>query len=330
MSYTGKIIQSGMPEPNKAKFNFKKTILVVLVKLTLTVFAFYIISKKITINPTDYLTKSNINYFLLAFFFAFSIIAIQAWRWKRILKIFSARLSFRRSFIAILFGHLINHLIPTASAGDLLRSYTLRYTNKKEKWKWLGAFFLEKYCAATSALLIVCASFLSPISNQLPVLLMGFIAALFLLLIMAPIVGGKIFSLLRLPRLGIDILLMNMFTCKNGRYAFLASVLVNLGMCLIFYTISLGLGIHLQFSQCLFAVPTFTLLAALPISFAGWGIRELSCVGLLGFFGVSSENAVVVSVMYGLLFFFSSLPGILAAYPFISSMRKLSRAEVVS
>lgn len=326
--------QNNLIKENKSGFNLSKTILVVLAKFSLTLLAFYVISKKITFNPADYLNKSNINYFILAIFLAFLLVFIQAFRWKNILNIFSTNSSFQQCFIAVLFGHLINNLVPTAAAGDLLRSYTLRYANiKRGKWKWLGAFFSEKYCAATSALFIASISFAGSVSKQIPIILVSFIVAMLLLLIILPIVGERIFSSLRFHRIQwlvdyihkISILLTNTFKNKNGQRAFLASFFINLGMCVVFYTIALGVGVKIAFMQCLFVVPVFTLLATLPISFAGWGIRELSCVGLLSFFGVSSESAVVISVMYGLLFLLSSLPGIFVAYPFISSMRNLSQ-----
>jgi uncharacterized protein (TIRG00374 family) len=327
-------VSAQLATAKKSGSRIKKTVLVISVKLLLTFLAFYVISKRVTFNPTDYLNASNINYFLAGSALAILLIVLQASRWSRILHLFEAPVSLKQSLIAVWFGHLINHIVPTAAAGDLLRSYTLRHVNVNHgKWKWLGAFFLEKYCAATSALLIASLALMTSIHAALPLILMAFILLLTVSLMLAPIIGVRLAPYFKFKQIHqlvtraeqMSVLLLQSFMDKRGRYAFFSSMIINFGMCVVFYLIALGLGVNIQFSQCLFVVPVFTLLAALPISFAGWGVRELSCVGLLGYFGVSSENALVVSVMYGLLFFLSSLPGILAAYPFFASMRRVSQ-----
>jgi hypothetical protein len=52
-----------------------------------------------------------------------------------------------------------------------------------------------------------------------------------------------------------------------------------------------------------------TLVVILPISIAGWGVREVSFVTLLGLLGVEREAALLLSVEVGLLTMLVSLPG---------------------
>ena len=47
----------------------------------------------------------------------------------------------------------------------------------------------------------------------------------------------------------------------------------------------------------------------LPISIAGWGIREGAMIIGLGFIGVGSENAFALSLLYGFLMLAISMPG---------------------
>jgi glycosyltransferase 2 family protein len=56
-------------------------------------------------------------------------------------------------------------------------------------------------------------------------------------------------------------------------------------------------------------VPLSNILQSLPISIAGWGIRESFFVSAYGVFGVGAPQAVAVSVVFGLLIVVSSLPG---------------------
>ena len=51
------------------------------------------------------------------------------------------------------------------------------------------------------------------------------------------------------------------------------------------------------------------LISLLPISFAGWGVREGAMVIGLGLIDVPMDKAVAVSVTFGLALLVSSLPG---------------------
>lgn len=302
----------------------KKTLIIVAAKVLLTLFAFYVISKRVTLNPFNYFTKDSLNYFLIAIGLSLFLVLVQALRWKHIVKVFSVDVPYQKCLIAVWAGHLINNILPTATAGDLLRSYTLRYADKEKKWRWLGAFLAEKYSAATSALLVACLTAIFALAAQLPPLFIVLLSGLLICLLLAPIIGRK----LPLPNRLIFVHKINKtlsytFLNNHGRRAFIDSFCINLIMCIVFYMIGNGLGAPLKLSECLFVVPVFTILASLPISYAGWGVRELSCVGLLQFFGVPAESAVIISVMYGLILLLSSLPGILVVYHFIAARRQL-------
>jgi hypothetical protein len=63
--------------------------------------------------------------------------------------------------------------------------------------------------------------------------------------------------------------------------------------------------------QCLMVMPMVLLAAALPISIGGWGTRELAIIYMVGLFGVSAEQGLILSVEFGLLNMLASLPGAL-------------------
>ena len=54
-----------------------------------------------------------------------------------------------------------------------------------------------------------------------------------------------------------------------------------------------------------------TLAATVPISIAGWGIREGALVYLFGLYGVRPETAFAVSILFGFALTLSSAPGAL-------------------
>ena len=75
------------------------------------------------------------------------------------------------------------------------------------------------------------------------------------------------------------------------------------------YCIARSLGIAVGPIPMIAVISIMTLVVALPISVAGWGVREISLVALLGLLGVDREAALALSVELGLITTFLSLPG---------------------
>jgi hypothetical protein len=83
------------------------------------------------------------------------------------------------------------------------------------------------------------------------------------------------------------------------------------GACSAFgaYCIARSLGIAVGPVPMIAVISIMTLVVALPISVAGWGVREISLVALLGLLGVDREAALALSVELGLITTLLSLPG---------------------
>ena len=75
------------------------------------------------------------------------------------------------------------------------------------------------------------------------------------------------------------------------------------------YLLACGMSINLEFINTLLLMPLVILVTVLPISIAGWGIREGAMVVALGLVGVASVDAVSLSIILGLLGILSGLPG---------------------
>jgi len=69
----------------------------------------------------------------------------------------------------------------------------------------------------------------------------------------------------------------------------------------VLWCLATGLGLNIPLAT-LFAFTTAALLMAMaPISFGGWGVREIAFVYLLGAAGVGAEAALSLSIAFGLL-----------------------------
>lgn len=75
------------------------------------------------------------------------------------------------------------------------------------------------------------------------------------------------------------------------------------------FAMARGLGLPVSLSDCLVIVPLSNLVQALPISIAGWGVRESFFVAAFGMAGIPATDALVISILFGLLNLLISLPG---------------------
>lgn len=70
---------------------------------------------------------------------------------------------------------------------------------------------------------------------------------------------------------------------------------------LIFAALAAALGLDVPFAALFAFVPAALLVAMVPVSFGGWGMREAALVSFLNTTGVSAEAALTLSIAFGLL-----------------------------
>ena len=88
------------------------------------------------------------------------------------------------------------------------------------------------------------------------------------------------------------------------------SVAALTNMAITAWLIALALDLSLSLADCLVFVPVVVLASTMPVSIGGWGVREGAMVVLLATVGVSSANALALSVLFGLTGIVISLPGV--------------------
>lgn len=74
--------------------------------------------------------------------------------------------------------------------------------------------------------------------------------------------------------------------------------------------LAVGLSVQVTLTDCLLVVPAVTLLATLPISLGGWGVREGLLVVALSGFGVASAQGLALSITLGALVLVNGLFGL--------------------
>ena len=86
-------------------------------------------------------------------------------------------------------------------------------------------------------------------------------------------------------------------------------VLTHLNLTFAVYVLARGLALAVTWLDCLALVPPVILIATLPISIGGWGVREGAMIVLLGLIGVPENDAGALSILTGLVGIAAALPG---------------------
>ena len=87
------------------------------------------------------------------------------------------------------------------------------------------------------------------------------------------------------------------------------AVTIHFLTCLAIYLLARTMTVPLGFHECLLLVPIIILTSAIPISFAGWGVREGAMVYLLGQVGIAGSDALAISIAFGLMLLAMGIPG---------------------
>ncbi len=247
-------------------------------------------------------------------------IIISVVRWGTVLSALEAELPFVTALRIFMIGAFFNQTLPSSVGGDGVRMYMAHRAGLK-----LGAavngVMLERAAVVAALVLVVLALqpyLLSRVGDEVAAWLVP-AALLFAVAIASAIVFLSFLDRLpeslhrwRLVR-GLAVLAgdtRRVFLHPGHAFKALAwSVLGHVNVTLCVYVLALGLSLDVTMMECLALFPPVLLVTTLPISIAGWGVREGAMVAAFGLIGVPSEGALVLSLLFGLVGMAVSLPG---------------------
>ncbi|MBM3393937.1 MAG: flippase-like domain-containing protein [Betaproteobacteria bacterium] len=290
-------------------------------KLAFTVGMFLLIAGSVDLSRTIQLLRGAAPALLGA---AFAMLAAQVLlviaRWRWILFLQGLRFDFFRLVRFYWLGLFFNQVLPSSVGGDAMRAYCL-----VRDGCGIGAasvaVLLDRILGLLGLILLVFVcqpmsfEFLHDGATRWGVLFvaLGAAAAVCALLILDRLTGR--FRHWRIAQ-GMTMLSGEarriLFSLPHGALLLVLSVAVHLISILAVGVLALGLDIGVHWLAFAIVVPLASLLMAVPISIAGWGVREGVMVVGLGYAGIPPEQAVALSVLYGLLLLAVALPGGLA------------------
>src|SRR5213075_751055 len=254
--------------------------------------------------------------------------AAAAFRWHVLLKVQNIHLSAPRLTGLFFIGLFYNQFLPGGTGGDIIKSYyLLKETPGKKAGALLAVVFdrfigLVALVAVTATLISLRYEFLSqkPETRNLLWLLLALLGASVTFLVSTFVISG--FKLLhslpaRFPgrdRL-IEISAAYHLYAHHWRatlVAFVASVVAHLATFTTFLCAAYALGAPVPLVNFFAVMPVERTISALPISFAGIGLREkVLQIMLNGLCGVPEAKAILIGSLSFLIILVCCLPGAL-------------------
>lgn len=242
---------------------------------------------------------------------------VWALRWAQVIHAMGRHLPVRESIFITFVGLFVNQFLPASLGADVVRMWQSQRAGLSIS-PAVNSVVLER----AGNVLVVCM--LTAVTAPYWTGFHGSSAAVWALpALAASAVSGIAFlaCLDRLPRSWQEYRPLRGLTylAKDTRRVFLnpghvagLAVLAVMGQFLLaasVFVLASGMGLGLSLAQCFILMPPVVLISSLPISVAGWGVREFVMVTALGFMGVAADAALLLSVILAVLVVLISLPG---------------------
>jgi uncharacterized membrane protein YbhN (UPF0104 family) len=247
----------------------------------------------------------------------FPLFFIGGWRWYQVARLNGIPIGLTRAVRVTAESHLFNQALPATLGGDAYRVWTLRKLASTTSdavgcvvADWI--FGLITLCILAG---ITQWKLLSRIVGEQAQQVMWIPVAAIIGLVLLLLIVGRIFTSSKRDR--ISLLLHHVFSKLKTIFArpvrLLATLIVglvgSLFIVIIFFILAQGLQIPITAVQALTMFPTVYLLSMIPVTVAGWGVREAVLISVLGFVGVGPSLSIALGISFGLVMLMASIPG---------------------
>ncbi|MBU0485128.1 MAG: flippase-like domain-containing protein [Proteobacteria bacterium] len=301
------------------------------IKALITSLLLYVILRNIDLPSVSATIKgTEISWLAVAYLLQTASTGVAAFRWNLIMErldFSESRLFYLKSYFQ---GVFFNQVMPGSIGGDAFRVIDLGAKGYSKIESFYGVMIDRGVGLASLILLTLLASFLGDelfpawliqLIRLVSVIgLAGFILVMFLHRL-------KVLSRVRIFRPMVRIS-EHMSTVYRQPITIIFHAILSLAAHLLglltFWALAKAINMEVNFTILLIAIPPSLLLTIVPISLAGWGVREGAMVGILMLAGLVKAEILSLSVLFGLLLIATSIPG---AYLWVRHKKSLATKE---
>ena len=245
--------------------------------------------------------------------------ALAAWRWRIMAAAFGHDLPYSWSLKALVISMFFNQTLPSSIGGDAIRIWYL--ARREHVVADSVVIVLADRVVALAALLIMVAiglPFLLPMIGSVAtrtglgaLALGGAVGTAILFVGGAPMIRwfGHQFP----PAQSLTAKLARVLAPFRGRMVLLKALPLSLVLhgltAMTAFAIARGMELPVSATDCLLLIPPVLLISVAPIAVAGWGVREGAMVAGFALVGVGAEDALSLSILFGLSGVLGGVPG---------------------
>jgi uncharacterized protein (TIRG00374 family) len=242
-------------------------------------------------------------------------------RWFYISQSLNAKLNLIQSLKLSFIGQFFNQILPSSIGGDAAKIW-IATREGVGLGRAASTAISDRFSGLIVNIMIPTISFIIfPISwppnfSQIGAglvlsLLLTFVVLVFLYFFNENSVKkSKLLYLDKLIHLLND-LKITLFKNKKRFWILVLSVAIQSLNIFIIYAIAKSLHTHIALNFLIILVPTIMLISIVPISLAGWGLREALMVFGLSFANVAELDAISISILFGLVHLASAILGLI-------------------
>jgi uncharacterized membrane protein YbhN (UPF0104 family) len=290
-----------------------RRILLTAVKILISAALLYLALRKV--NLSDLASRfdiASLGWIALAIAVIFLQIFAGALRWREISAECDAPLAAMQAMRFNVIGAFFNQTLPSSIGGDAVRLWLVARGGAG----WRAAtysVFVERAIGLVALAVIILVTL--PWSYRLIEDPHGRLALL--LIDLAALAGGLVFLVLgrlRWPwlkrwwgthHLYACSVIANrvLFSLKHGPKLVILSLLVHILAVVMAWCVVQSIAAPVSFGQMFQLVPPVMLITMMPISIAGWGVREATMGLAFGYAGLAANEGVNVSLLFGAVYF---------------------------
>jgi glycosyltransferase 2 family protein len=282
------------------------------------------------------LSQINVGWIGLAVIVTAVQIFIGALRWREISELCQAPLTDLQAFRYNMIGAFFNQTLPSSIGGDAVRLWLVNRTGAG--WRAATYSILTDRAIGLIALaLIIVASLpwsygmIADSKGRLALVLVDFSALAggfgFLLLGYLPWTWLKRWWPTRHLHACSVIANKVIFDRRSGPKIAVLSLAVHVLAVVIAWCAVRAISAPANFEQVFMLIPPIMLITMMPISIAGWGVREATMMVAFGYAGLAQTDGTVVSILFGAVSFIVGAAGGLV---WILSSEKTAVAMAIS
>lgn len=263
-------------------------------------------------------TMLSANVWLLIGALGFQLLSqtLAAYRWNLIMKMLKFPYDFGFYFRSYFKGSLFNQILPTSIGGDAYRIAEVSANDGSVKEAFFGVFIDRVVGLVGLLVLNLFANLWQPeIFPKEVFWAINFIllSALFGLLVLLGFHKIEYLKKYAFTEFFYDLSDRFRFIYKTKEritVQMVLSILIHLCSMIAIFGIGHALLINEPLITYLALVPPAILLTLIPISFAGWGVREGALISLFLLIGVEETQVLAMSLLYGIILIIAALPGL--------------------